>query len=679
MSNDSNCLDSTFITMNKAELNLLKLQAIKDPEGTKQAALRALLRKITMIEGPEGPMGPIGPQGEQGLQGEQGESIVGPMGPVGPQGERGEQGIRGTDGQSIVGPQGIKGDKGDKGDRGEDGTPLQKDELVETVLATLKTKPFHEISDVTDLVNFLKRGGFRGGSGGGGAAVWGSITGTLSDQTDLQAALDLKAPLINPHFVSNGGFWITPTTSATSILLFDNITGANAIDLQVPITGSWTINMPNKNGTLAVTSDIGIKTLGGLSGTTQTFSGSGISIVSSGTNHAFTNDGVLSLNSPSGTITLSASTGAVDVDVNQASSYSWSGDHIFTANIDFTPVDSTSQFFDMNPDSGTSLPSRLRFLNNGGIMSSLEVNVDQGKDIRYLLPKDQPSTGQILYVSDWTDPVATLNWTTASGDVVGPASAASNEMTIFDGSTGKWIQGITAVSAGTLVTIGTNSVIYPNENVISVGTVSSTYTGSFSGSTNGANGLDIYNSNVGTSKITQILLRSGSTTGADTYGKILAYPTNYTNAGLAARFVIESGTSQQFVFQTDSNFEWRQNSTAIGKLTTTGFYAGSGSAHSTLQSGGSFARAYIAKTANYTLTINDSIVNCTANTFNITLPTAVGIAGREYAIKNVGTGVISMVTTSAQTIDGNASGTLTLNQWDSMVVASDGANWIIIK
>jgi nitrogen fixation protein len=30
--------------------------------------------------------------------------------------------------------------------------------------------------------------------GGGGAAVWGGITGTLSDQTDLQTALDLKVP-----------------------------------------------------------------------------------------------------------------------------------------------------------------------------------------------------------------------------------------------------------------------------------------------------------------------------------------------------------------------------------------------------------------------------------------------------------------------------------------------------
>lgn len=38
-------------------------------------------------------------------------------------------------------------------------------------------------------------------SGGGGS--WGTITGTLSAQTDLQSALDLKAPLANPLFTSS--------------------------------------------------------------------------------------------------------------------------------------------------------------------------------------------------------------------------------------------------------------------------------------------------------------------------------------------------------------------------------------------------------------------------------------------------------------------------------------------
>lgn len=33
---------------------------------------------------------------------------------------------------------------------------------------------------------------------------------------------------------------------------------------------------------------------------------------------------------------------------------------------------------------------------------------------------------------------------------------------------------------------------------------------------------------------------------------------------------------------------------------------------------------YVAKTANYTATATDEVINCTANTFTITLPTASG-------------------------------------------------------
>lgn len=43
-------------------------------------------------------------------------------------------------------------------------------------------------------------------AGGGGGGSWGSITGTLSDQTDLQSALDLKAPLTSPTFATSARF-----------------------------------------------------------------------------------------------------------------------------------------------------------------------------------------------------------------------------------------------------------------------------------------------------------------------------------------------------------------------------------------------------------------------------------------------------------------------------------------
>lgn len=85
---------------------------------------------------------------------------------------------------------------------------------------------------------------------------------------------------------------------------------------------------------------------------------------------------------------------------------------------------------------------------------------------------------------------------------------------------------------------------------------------------------------------------------------------------------------------------------------------------------------YVAKTAIYTLTSADYIVDCTANTFTITLPTAVGRQGMTFIVKNSGTGVITIATTSSQTIDGSS--TQTLNQYDAITVLSNNANWIII-
>ena len=86
---------------------------------------------------------------------------------------------------------------------------------------------------------------------------------------------------------------------------------------------------------------------------------------------------------------------------------------------------------------------------------------------------------------------------------------------------------------------------------------------------------------------------------------------------------------------------------------------------------------FVQKSSNYTLTTSDETVECTSGTFAITRPTAVSVSGKCYYIKNSGVGVITINTTSSQTIDGNASGTLTLNSMDAMLVQSNGSNWII--
>ena len=74
---------------------------------------------------------------------------------------------------------------------------------------------------------------------------------------------------------------------------------------------------------------------------------------------------------------------------------------------------------------------------------------------------------------------------------------------------------------------------------------------------------------------------------------------------------------------------------------------------------------------------NVDYVYLVSGTTIITLPTAVGNTNT-YTIKRVNTGVVSIATTSSQTIDGSAS-PITINvQYVSITVVSDGANWNII-
>ena len=79
-----------------------------------------------------------------------------------------------------------------------------------------------------------------------------------------------------------------------------------------------------------------------------------------------------------------------------------------------------------------------------------------------------------------------------------------------------------------------------------------------------------------------------------------------------------------------------------------------------------------------TFVSTDYTIDALTGTYAITLLTAVGISGKIFNIKNSGTGIITINTTSSQTIDGNASGVLTLNQYDCITVQSNGANWIIL-
>jgi hypothetical protein len=91
---------------------------------------------------------------------------------------------------------------------------------------------------------------------------------------------------------------------------------------------------------------------------------------------------------------------------------------------------------------------------------------------------------------------------------------------------------------------------------------------------------------------------------------------------------------------------------------------------------GSLTLSYKATTTNYTVAVSDHFVNVTSNTVTITLPTAVGVAGKIYRVKNSGTGATTIATTSSQTIDGTTNSPV-ISQNESITIISDGANWTI--
>lgn len=72
----------------------------------------------------------------------------------------------------------------------------------------------------------------------------------------------------------------------------------------------------------------------------------------------------------------------------------------------------------------------------------------------------------------------------------------------------------------------------------------------------------------------------------------------------------------------------------------------------------------------------DDVIEITANTFTLSLYTAVGNSGKTLIISNQGTGVVTVDADGSQTINGSL--TKSLNQYDSLKIVSNGTNWIII-
>ena len=102
---------------------------------------------------------------------------------------------------------------------------------------------------------------------------------------------------------------------------------------------------------------------------------------------------------------------------------------------------------------------------------------------------------------------------------------------------------------------------------------------------------------------------------------------------------------------------------------------GTSTPNSKLHNTGSDAMAYTSTSSN--LVLSEHYVVAVSATATITLPSAIGIAGRVYKIKSMFSGTVTIATTSSQTID-DASPVSITTQYQVITVMSDGANWINI-
>lgn len=82
------------------------------------------------------------------------------------------------------------------------------------------------------------------------------------------------------------------------------------------------------------------------------------------------------------------------------------------------------------------------------------------------------------------------------------------------------------------------------------------------------------------------------------------------------------------------------------------------------------------KSTTYVITSADEVI-LADGTFDVTLPSAVGLEGKEFTVKNIGSGTITILPDGSETIDGASSKTLSV-QYDYIKVVSDNVEWWIV-
>ena len=247
---------------------LLSKEEEPKPEVQKIELLGAELITIKGKDGENGDKGEKGDKGDTGERGEKGEQ--GERGDIGKQGEKGEKGDNGDTGKDGI--DGLDGKDGKNGKNGKDGSPDTPKQVKEKLLKVgLDYNEIDNTPDINKVINIAVAGvkqssktvslvelddiDYSGLSivdgkyvlgGGTGGATWGSITGNIVDQADLQNALNAKQDTITTGTTAQyfrGD--LSLATFPTLVSSFTNDAGyitSSALSGYVPNTRTLTIN-----------------------------------------------------------------------------------------------------------------------------------------------------------------------------------------------------------------------------------------------------------------------------------------------------------------------------------------------------------------------------------------------------------------------------------------------------
>lgn len=187
-------------------------------------------------------------------------------------------------------------------------------------------------------------------------------------------------------------------------------------------------------------------------------------------------------------------------------------------------------------------------------------------------------------------------------------------------------------------------------------------------------------------------LLAASATLTNEYG----YLSNNLSLGAGATVTNQYGFATSDLTSGTNNYGFYSNvSSGSGKFS---FYGNGTAANyfggSTTQNGALICNSTLAATGVSSFNGISNVITSSANNISInsthgtilltasgktaTLPTAVGISGRQYTIKLTAAGTGTVATTSSQTIDGSTTYNLS-SQYFYVTVQSDGANWNIIS